>query len=115
MTIVRPRRREKRRLTPFAAGLLAIVLIAIPCYLAFGGRAPWQRDHLVKAVLKSGNELGSRSPVRIAGVNVGKVKKIERGPGATAIVPMARLEEGLPNHELGTLKVRAGLYLEGNV
>ena len=106
--------RRRRRMSAFRAGVIAIVLIAIPCYLAFGGRAPWQRDHIVKAVLKSGNELGSRSPVRIAGVEVGKVKKIERGPGSTAIVTMAIEKPGLPLHRDATLKVRPRLFLEGN-
>jgi virulence factor Mce-like protein len=108
------RRSRRRRLTPFAAGLVAIVLIAIPCYLAFGGRAPWQRDHEVKAIVSSANELQSRSPVRIAGVNVGKVKKIERGPGSTAVVTMAIDDPGLPLHTDATLKIRPRLFLEGN-
>ena len=113
MTLLKGTRR-RRRFSPFAAGVIALVLIAISCYLAFGGRAPWHRDHLVKAVLKSGNELGSRSPVRIAGVEVGKVKKIERGPGSTAIVTMAIEKPGLPLHRDATLKVRPRLFLEGN-
>jgi len=113
MSSSRPRR-EPRGISPLLAGLIAIVVIAIPCYLAFGGRAPWHNDHLVKAVVKSGNELGTRSPVRIAGVNVGKVKKIERGPGSTAIVTMAIDDSGLPLHEDATLKVRPRLFLEGN-
>jgi virulence factor Mce-like protein len=94
--------------------VIALVLIAIPTYLAFGGRPPWSTDHELKAVLRSATELQSRSPVRIAGVEVGKVKKIERGPGSTAIVTMAIEDTGLPIHEDATLKVRPRLFLEGN-
>src|ERR671932_419587 len=97
MALVRKRpSRDKRRMSPFAAGLIAIVLIAIPCYLAFGGSVPWKQEHVVKAIVRSGNELQARSPVRIAGVNVGRVKSIERGPGSTAIVTMTIDKPGLP-------------------
>jgi phospholipid/cholesterol/gamma-HCH transport system substrate-binding protein len=97
MALVRKRpSRERRRMSPFTAGVVAIVLIAIPCYLAFGGSVPWKQEHIVKAIVRSGNELQARSPVRIAGVEVGRVKSIARGPGSTAIVPMVVNKEGLP-------------------
>jgi virulence factor Mce-like protein len=110
--VKRPKR--SRRLTPFAAGVITIVLIAIPCYLAFGGSVPWEQKNLIRAVVRSANELQSRSPVRIAGVNVGQVESIERGPGATAIVTMSIADAGLPIHRDATLKVRPRLFLEGN-
>jgi virulence factor Mce-like protein len=94
--------------------LVAIALIAAVAYVAFGGRLPWQSEHLVKAIVRSANELQTRSPVRIAGVNVGKVQKVERGPGATAIVTMAIDPAGLPIHRDATLRIRPRLFLEGN-
>ena len=114
MSLLRKRTPDRRRFSPFAAGVIAIVLIAIPVYLAFGGRLPFQKDHEVRAVLRSATELQSRSPVRIAGVEVGKVKRVERGPGATAIVTMAIEPHGLPIYKDATLKVRPRLFLEGN-
>jgi phospholipid/cholesterol/gamma-HCH transport system substrate-binding protein len=95
-------------------GLAAVVVIVIVTYTAFGGRYPWQKDYELKAVVASGLELQSRSPVRIAGVEVGKVKKVERGPGNTAIVTMAIKEPGLPIHEDATVKIRPRIFLEGN-
>ena len=81
MSLLRKRKPDPRRqFSPLAAGLIAIVLIALPVYFAFGGKGPWQTEHEVRAVVRSANELQSRSPVRIAGVEVGKVKSIERGP-----------------------------------
>jgi virulence factor Mce-like protein len=100
--------------SPFAAGVVALVAIVLATYFAFGGRAPWQQDHEVRAVVRSANELQNRSPVRIAGVNVGKVKRVERGPGSTAIVTMAIDESALPLHRDATLKIRPRLFLEGN-
>jgi phospholipid/cholesterol/gamma-HCH transport system substrate-binding protein len=108
------RRKHNRRLSPFAAGAVMIALIALASYFAFGGSVPWKSEHLYRAVLRSGNELQSRTPVRIAGVTVGQVKKIERGPGSTAVVTFDLADSGLPLHRDATLKVRPRLFLEGN-
>ena len=102
------------RMPDWIAGLVAVVVVATAFYVAFGGRLPWQNDYELKAVVTSGLELQSRSPVRIAGVEVGKVKKIERGPGNTAIVTMTIKKAGLPIHKDATLKVRPRIFLEGN-
>jgi virulence factor Mce-like protein len=109
----RPRTR-RGRIGTFAAGLLTIVVIVFATYVAFGGRLPWQQDHLVYAVVRSANELQNRSPVRIAGVEVGKVREIKRGKGSTAVVVMAIEDTGLPLYEDATLKIRPRLFLEGN-
>jgi ABC-type transporter Mla subunit MlaD len=101
-------------INPFVAAFATIVVIVIATYLAFGGRVPWQHDYEIKAMVRSANELQNRSPVRIAGVNVGKVKTVERGPGNTAIVTMAIDESALPIHRDATLKIRPRLFLEGN-
>jgi virulence factor Mce-like protein len=107
-------RRGFDRAPDWAIGLVALVLVAIATYTAFGGRYPWQKDYELKAVVASGLELQSRSPVRIAGVEVGRVKKVERGPGNTAIVTMTIKEPGLPIHEDATIKIRPRIFLEGN-
>jgi phospholipid/cholesterol/gamma-HCH transport system substrate-binding protein len=108
------RRARNRRLTPFAAGAATIVLIALATYFAFGGSVPWKTTHEFKAVVRSANELQARTPVRIAGVTVGQVTKIERGPGSTAIVTFELADSGLPIHRDATLKIRPRLFLEGN-
>jgi virulence factor Mce-like protein len=106
--------RGRTRLSPFAAGIATIIAIVFVTYVAFGGRLPWQQDYEIRAVVHSANELEQRSPVRIAGVNVGKVKRVERGPGSTAIVTMAIDRNALPLHTDATLKIRPRLFLEGN-
>ena len=107
-------RRGRDRVSPFAAGLIAIGLAALACYLAFAGRLPWQNDFAVYAQLRSANELHSRTPVRIAGVEVGKVSGFKRGPGGTAIVKLSIKKNGLPIHRDATVKVRPRIFLEGN-
>ncbi len=101
------------RISNFAVGLLCIVLAFCACWLAFKG-APWTDKWELRAVVRQATELGSRSPVRIAGVEVGKVKEVERGEGDTAVVTLALEDDALPIHEDATLKVRPRIFLEGN-
>ena len=64
---------------------------------------PFTHGFRVKAVFPSANSIRTNSPVRIAGVNVGKVKAIERQPGTdAAIVTMEIDKQGLPIHKDAT-------------
>jgi phospholipid/cholesterol/gamma-HCH transport system substrate-binding protein len=94
------------------AGMLAVVALVL--YLAFGGPLPFNHQYTVDAVVQSANELHGGSPVRIAGVNVGKDKKVRPGPGTTAIVELAIDDAGRPIRRDATLKIRPRLFLEGN-
>jgi len=98
----------------FRVGLGMIAAVAVVLYLAFGGPLPFSHSYTVDAVVQSANELHGGSPVRIAGVNVGKVTKVKPGPGTTAIVEMAIDDGGRPIHRDATLKIRPRLFLEGN-
>ena len=55
----------------------------------------------------------SKSPVRIAGVDVGKVASIKR-EGHTGLVTMEIENKGLPIHTDATVKIRPRIFLEGN-
>jgi phospholipid/cholesterol/gamma-HCH transport system substrate-binding protein len=77
---------------------------------------PFANPYELKAVFNNANNLKPRSPVRIAGVDVGKVKKVEpitEGEGA-AKVTMEIKDKGLPIHKDAQLKVRQRIFLEGN-
>jgi phospholipid/cholesterol/gamma-HCH transport system substrate-binding protein len=109
----RIRRRQPR--SPFAVGLIAIVVIAILVFLGFTKDIPFTRGYEVKAVFQSANGLRPDSPVRIAGVEVGKVKKVEGEDGSdNAVVTMAIGDNGRPLHKDATLKIRPRIFLEGN-
>ncbi len=64
-------------MTPFKAGLIAIVLIAIGSYFGFTKANPFDNPYELNAVFTDANRLAVRSPVRIAGVEIGKVKAVE--------------------------------------
>jgi phospholipid/cholesterol/gamma-HCH transport system substrate-binding protein len=108
------RRNAHRAKPPVLFGVAMLAVAVAITYLGFTKHLPWAADWEVKAVFTSANELHAGSPVRIAGVNVGKVKKVERGPGGTALVTMSVSDEGRPLHKDTTMKVRPRIFLEGN-
>ena len=54
-----------------------IVILAVGSYAAFTKNVPWGGGTEVSAVFNSAQNLRPNSPVRIAGVEVGKVTKVE--------------------------------------
>ena len=106
-------------MTNFRTGLLAIVVIALGAYLAFTKANPFANPYEFRAVFRDVNNLKPSSPVRIAGVEVGKVKKVEPldepGPGGgAAAVTIEMDEEGLPLKRDAELRIRPRIFLEGN-
>jgi phospholipid/cholesterol/gamma-HCH transport system substrate-binding protein len=104
------------RMTPFRAGVLTLVLLAVLSYFGFTKANPFANPYEFDAVFRTANNLQPRSPVRIAGVDIGKVTSVEAVDGATegARVTMEIEEEGLPIHEDAQLKIRPRIFLEGN-
>ncbi len=103
----------RHRISTPAIGAIAIVLLLCAAYGIFTKRVPFVEGYRVKAVFTSSNELRTGSPVRIAGVDVAKVVKLENGPGTTAIVTMEFKESGRPVHTDAELRIRPRLFLEG--
>jgi len=103
-------------MTGFRAGVIALVVLGLFTYFGATKQNPFATPYELHAVFDSVNRLKERSPVRIAGVNVGKVTKVEPlGDGSgKARVTMEIDESGLPIREDAELKVRSRLFLEGN-
>jgi phospholipid/cholesterol/gamma-HCH transport system substrate-binding protein len=106
-------RNRRERLSPFALGLLSILGIALFVYLAFAKSIPFAKHYEVRGVFTSSNQLHVGNPVRIAGVDVGKVSKVSPGPGTTQIVTLQLSKQGQPVHADATLKIRPRVFLEG--
>lgn len=103
------------RRSAFRVGVIALVAIAVGSYLGFTKDIPFTRGFEIKAVFESANGIKHGSAVRIAGVNIGKVKGVERQEGGdAAVVTMQIDDEGLPIHEDATGKIRPRIFLEGN-
>jgi phospholipid/cholesterol/gamma-HCH transport system substrate-binding protein len=103
-------------MTPFRAGVLALVVLALFAYFGFSKSNPFSNPYEFKAVFNDTNNLKPKSPVRIAGVEVGKVTKIapvdsDRG---AAEVTMQLEDKALPIKRNAELKIRPRIFLEGN-
>lgn len=109
------RRGHEPRLSPFQFGLIAVLLIAIGSYFAFAKALPFRHHYQVKFVTGNANLLQPRSVVRIAGVDVGQVDKVERYRNTKmALVTMRIADRGRPVHSDAEIKIRPRLFLEGN-
>ncbi len=112
------KRRDKRGLAPFTAGLVAIVVVAVAVFFAFTKANPFASPYELKGAFENANNLKPNSPVRIAGVEVGKVKKVEAVEGGrregAAIVTMHLKDNALPIHKDAQMKIRPRVFLEGN-
>src|SRR3954449_11920748 len=111
----RTSRKERSCLTPVTAGAILFAVLVVVTYFGFTKHVPFTHGFRLQAVFESSNNLRPGSPVRIAGVNVGKVKKVERaGSSDAAVVTMEIDKKGLPIHKDATLKIRPRIFLEGN-
>ena len=118
MAIFRRAPRYSRRggITPFKAGILTLTVIAVLAFFGFTKLNPFANPFELEAVVTDARNLQLRSPVRIAGVDVGEVTKVEpiRESAPAARVTMELDDEALPLREDAELKIRPRIFLEGN-
>ncbi|HSZ13293.1 MAG TPA: MlaD family protein [Solirubrobacteraceae bacterium] len=104
---------ELQRSNPVRAGIVLVVIVVIAVYFGFTKHIPFKHGFRLKAEFASAVNIHSASPVRIAGVTIGKVSSIQR-TGNTGLVTMEIESRGLPIHTDATVKIRPRLFLEGN-
>jgi virulence factor Mce-like protein len=95
----------------FAVGMLVALLLA--GYFAFHPKLPFTGSYRVEALVRSSNQLRHGSPVRIAGVDVGKVADIKEGPAGTTAVVLELDGDARPIHTDATIHIRPRVFLEG--
>jgi virulence factor Mce-like protein len=107
---------QHQRLNRFQAGLVALLVILVGTYFAFAKDIPFTKPYELKATFNNASSLQLKSPVRIAGVQVGQVSKVEpASDDSTATTVTMKLEkEALPIHKNAELKIRPRIFLEGN-
>ena len=110
------RRGQRQFVSAPVAGALFIVVVVVACFFVFTQANPFASPYELKATFVNATNIRTNSPVRIAGVEVGKVKKIEpAGDGSTAVtLTMELTDRGLPIHKDAYLKIRPRIFLEGN-
>ncbi|MGO9319955.1 MAG: MlaD family protein [Solirubrobacteraceae bacterium] len=104
---------ELQRSNPVRAGLVLVVIVVIVVYFGFTKHIPFKHGFRLKAQFATAVNIHTASPVRIAGVTIGKVSAIQR-QGNTGLVTMEIESRGLPIHSDATVKIRPRLFLEGN-
>jgi phospholipid/cholesterol/gamma-HCH transport system substrate-binding protein len=108
-------RRPGSRFGRFGWGLIGIIVIVAITWAVFTKLNVLSSSFTIKGIFTTAaSQVQAGSPVRIAGVNVGKVSSVGRGPGDTALVTMNIQSNGLPIHSDATMKIRPRLFLEGN-
>ena len=94
----------------------ALILIAIllaGTYLAITKSLPFTPEYELHAVFENSANIRKDSPVRIAGVNVGKVVSA-RTVGDVSEVTFTVDDSGQPIHEDAQVEIRPRIFLEGN-
>jgi virulence factor Mce-like protein len=108
-------RKDRRGMSPVVVGLVFLVVLSALTYLGFTKDIPFTKGYRVNAVFSSAVSIRANSPVRIAGVEVGKVKSIKRYQDTDmSVVEMEIKKSGLPIHKDATAKIRPRIFLEGN-
>lgn len=94
--------------------VIFLLIFTIGPYLAFTGHVPFTGyGYELNATFNNGVNIAANSPVRIAGVDVGRVIRVEREGDATRISFTVE-DEGRPIHDDAFAAIRPRIFLEGN-
>lgn len=113
----RPRvlRKDRTGANPVTVGIVALLVVLLASWFAFKKDNPLSTPFQLQAVFQTSNGVRANMPVRIAGVDVGKVTEITAQEGTQAtVIAMEINQEGLPIHKDAELKIRPRIFLEGN-
>ncbi len=104
---------ELQRSNPVRFGLITLIVLGVLVYFGFTKHLPFKHGYQLKGVFASAQNIKPKSPVRVGGIDVGKVTGIKR-EGSVGVVSMEIENKGLPIHNDATLKIRPRIFLEGN-
>src|SRR5215207_10054939 len=94
--------------------VIFLLIVTIGPYIAFTKHVPFTSyGYEVKATFANGVNISKNSPVRIAGVEVGKVIAAERDGDATKVT-FTVSEAGRPIRDDAFAQIRPRIFLEGN-
>jgi phospholipid/cholesterol/gamma-HCH transport system substrate-binding protein len=107
-------RRFKWRPSNAAIAVVFLLVFTVGPYLAFTGHVPFTSyGYELKATFSNGVNISTNSPVRIAGVEVGRVISTERDGDATTVTFTVE-GKGQPIHDDAFAAIRPRIFLEGN-
>lgn len=107
-------RRFRWRPSNAAIAILFVLVFTVGPYLAFTKHIPFTGyGYTVKATFTNAANISTNSPVRIAGVDVGKVIETNRDGDATTVTFTVD-GKGRPIHDDAFAEIRPRIFLEGN-
>jgi ABC-type transporter Mla subunit MlaD len=101
------------RSNPARYAVIMLIVLVIVGYFGFTKRIPFKHGFQLNAEFATAQDIHAKSPVRVAGVDVGQVTSIKR-TGSTGLVKMEIESRGLPIHSDALMKIRPRIFLEGN-
>ncbi|HEY5332038.1 MAG TPA: MlaD family protein [Solirubrobacterales bacterium] len=106
--------RRRERVPNWLIAVIFILVFTIGPYLAFTKHIPFTSyGYEVKATFTNTANIALKSPVRIAGVEVGKVISTEPDGNATTVTFTVD-DSGRPIHQNAFVSIRPRIFLEGN-
>jgi phospholipid/cholesterol/gamma-HCH transport system substrate-binding protein len=106
---------KKRLSSPVAIGGILLVIIVALLWVGFTKSIPFiTTGYTIKAAFKDSEGIRPQSPVRIAGVEVGRVIKVEHMGTKAALVTMKLSKNAQPLHADARAQIRPRIFLEGN-
>ncbi|MFT3864847.1 MAG: MlaD family protein [Solirubrobacterales bacterium] len=106
--------RRRERVPNWLIAVIFILVFTVGPYLAFTKHIPFTSyGYELKATFANSANIAEKSPVRIAGVEVGKVIKTERDGDATTVTFTVD-DSGRPIHKDAFASIRPRIFLEGN-
>ncbi len=108
---------RRRGASPLLVGSIVIALAVVATFLGFRKDVPFLNSpYTIKMAVRDTVGINARSPVRIAGVEVGRVEKIEHTEAGarSATMTLAITDKGRPVYGDATAKIRPRIFLEGN-
>src|SRR6201986_750761 len=106
--------RRRNRIPNWLIAVIFILVFTIGPYLAFTKHIPFTSyGYELKATFTNSANISLKSPVRIAGVEVGKVISAERDGNATTVTFTVD-DSGRPIHQNAFASIRPRIFLEGN-
>ena len=106
--------RRRQRMPNWLIAVIFILVFTVGPYLAFTKHIPFTSyGYELKATFANSANIALKSPVRIAGVEVGKVISSERDGDATTVTFTVD-DSGRPIHENAFASIRPRIFLEGN-
>jgi phospholipid/cholesterol/gamma-HCH transport system substrate-binding protein len=105
---------RRQRIPNWLIAVIFILVFTVGPYLAFTKHIPFTSyGYELKATFSNSANIALKSPVRIAGVEVGKVISSESDGNATTVTFTVD-DTGRPIHENAFASIRPRIFLEGN-